>query len=153
MRGARCETNPPSFPRLLRISNRRRLYRGAMRLLGWALRRFSGNEPKDISLASEGITDDAEGLLRNEPTGFSEAVAVVSDGADVEQEVVRNECGVVRSVRFDQGLTGAMRGAGQLLRPGISLRDAVRLGNRGGGGEGGSRRERRLRKKLSVVSS
>ena len=35
------------------------------------------------------------GSLRNEPTVISEAVAVVS--GDVEDEVVRNEGGVVRS--------------------------------------------------------
>ncbi len=105
------------------------------------------NEPTDVSCVSEATTDGAGGLLRNEPTVISEAVAVVSGNGDVEDAVVRNEGGVVRSVRFDEGLTGAMRDAEQLLRPGIRLRDSVRLGNGNGASGGGSRRERRLRKK------
>ena len=111
------------------------------------------NEPKDVSRPIEGTTDEPQGSLRNEPTVISEAVAVGRGKGEVEDEVVRNERGAVRSVRFDGGLTGVVRGAQQLLRPGIGLRDAVRLGNRGGGDGEGSRRERRLRKKLSVVSS
>ena len=109
------------------------------------------NEPKDVSLAPEGATDEARGLLRNEPSAISGDVVETSGDRNVEEEVVRNERGVVRSVRFDQAVTGAMCDAGQLLRPGIRLSDAVRSGNRAGGG--GSRRERRLRKKQSVVSS
>jgi hypothetical protein len=105
------------------------------------------NEPKDVSRAVEGTTDDAGGSLRNEPSVISEVVAVGRGEGDVAVAVVPNGRGVVRSVRFDQGLTGALRGAEQLLRPGIGLRDAVRLGNRAGGVGGGSRRERRLRKK------
>ncbi len=105
------------------------------------------NEPKDVSCATEGTTDDAGGSLRNEASAISEAVARVRGKGDVEDEVVRNEREVVRSVRFDTGLTGAMRGAERLLRPGISLRDAVRLGNRDGAAGGGSRRERRRRNK------
>ena len=88
------------------------------------------------------------GSLRNEPSANSEAVAVVCGGGDVDVEMVRSERGMVRSVRFDEGLTGAVRGAQHLLRSGIGLRDAVRGGDRDGGGGGrGSRRERRLRKK------
>jgi hypothetical protein len=105
------------------------------------------NEPKDVSLAIEGTTEDADVSLRNEPTVISEPVAVVSGNGDVEDEVVRHEGGVVRSVRFDEGLTVAMRDAEQLLRPGIRLRDSVRLGNGNGASGGRSRRERRLRKK------
>jgi hypothetical protein len=105
------------------------------------------NEPKDISLAIEGTTDDAAGSLRNEPTVISETVAIGRGDREVEGEFVRNEVGVARSVRFDEPVTEAMRGAQQLLRPGVGLRDAVRLGNRDGGDSGGSRRERRLRKK------
>ena len=105
------------------------------------------NEPKDVSRAIAKITDDVGGSLRNEPTVISEAVAVGRGNGEVEDEVVRDERGVVRSVRFDEGLTGAVRGAQHLLRPGIGLRDAVRLGNRDGAGGGGSRRERRRRKK------
>ncbi len=105
------------------------------------------NEPKDVSRVIEGTTDDAGGSLRNEPTVISEAVAVGRGNGGVEGEGVRNERGVVRSMRFDKALTGAMRDAGQLLRPEIRLRDAVRGGKRDGSGGGGSRRERRLRKK------
>ena len=85
------------------------------------------NEPKDVSRAIEETEGNAQGSLRNEPSVISEAVAVGRGDGEVEGEVVRNERGVVRSVRFDEGLTGAMRGAGQLLRPGIGLADAVRL--------------------------
>ncbi len=103
------------------------------------------NEPKDASCAVEGITDGDRDSLRNEPKVISEAVAVGREDGDVEEKVVRKEGLVVRSVRFDEGLSDAMRHAANLLRPGIGLRDAVRSGNREGGG--GSRRERRLRKK------
>ena len=103
------------------------------------------NEPKDVSRVVEGATDDAGGSLRNEPTVVSEAVEAGRGEGEVEEAAVRNEGGIVRSVRFDEGLTGAMRDAGRTLRPEIRLRDAVRLGNRDG--VGGSRRERRLRKK------
>ncbi len=105
------------------------------------------NEPKDVNGAIEGTTEDARGSFRNEPTVVSEAVAVGRGDGDDKDELVRNERGVVRSVRFDKGVIGAMRDSQQLLRPGIGLRDAVRLGNRDGGDGGGSRRERRLRKK------
>jgi hypothetical protein len=106
------------------------------------------NEPKDIIGVLQRTIDDARGSLRNEPTVIPEAGAVVCGEGDLEGEVVRNERGVGRSVRFDKALTGGMRDAEHVLRPGIRLRDAVRLGGRdGGGGGGGSRRERRLRKK------
>ena len=108
------------------------------------------NEPKDVSLEPEGATDDVRGLLRNEPSAISADVVVRSGDGDVEAEVVRNEGGVVRSVRFDEAVSGATRGAEQLLRPGIRLSDAVRSGKRDGGG--GSRRERRRRKKQAIVS-
>ncbi len=155
-----------------RMRNRWRLHRGEMRLLGWAALADLRNEPKDVSRAVEGTTDAAEGLLRNEPSAISEAIAGVGGNGEVEEEllrnepsaisesvavgrgegdldeeVVRNECGVVRSVRFDQGVTGEMCDSQQLLRPGIGLRDAVRLGNRDGGYGGGSRRERRRKKR------
>ena len=103
------------------------------------------NEPKDVNHASEGMTDDVEGSMRNEPNVISEAVAGVSGEGDVAEAVARKAGLLVRSVRFDQAVTGATGGAEQPSRPGIRLRDAVRSGNRGGGG--GSRRERRLRKK------
>ena len=104
------------------------------------------NEPSTISEAVAGVGgDDSDAVLRNEPTVISEAVAV-GDG-NAADEVAGNERGEVRSVRFDTGLTGAMRDAGQLLRPEIRLADSVRLGNRGRAVGGGSRRERRLRKK------
>ncbi len=103
------------------------------------------NEPKDASRVIEGTTDDEGDSLRNEPKLISEALAVGRGNGDVEEEVVRKEVLVVRSVRFDEGLSGAMRPGVNLLRPGIGLRDSVRSGNRQGGG--GSRRERRLRNK------
>ncbi len=104
------------------------------------------NEPKDISGVVQKTIGIAGGSLRNEPTVISEPVALARRSDDVD-EVVRKEGGVVRSVRFDKAPTLAMGGPGQLLRPGIGLRDAVRLGNRDGGDGGGSRRERRRRKK------
>ena len=76
------------------------------------------NEPKDVSRPIEGTTDEPQGSLRNEPTVISEAVAVGRGKGEVEDEVVRNERGAVRSVRFDGGLTGVVRGAQQLLQPG-----------------------------------
>ena len=103
------------------------------------------NDPKDASGVIEGTTDGEGDSLRNEPKVISEAIAVGREDGDVEVKVVRKEGLVVRSVRFDEGLSGAMRHGANLLRPGIGLRDAVRSGNREGGG--GSRRERRLRKK------
>jgi hypothetical protein len=104
------------------------------------------NEPKDVSRAIEGTSDDALASLRNEPTVISEALAVGRRNGDVEEAVARNDRGVVRSVRFDQASTGSTAGAEQVLRPGTRLRDAVRLGNRDGSGGRGSRRERRRRK-------
>ena len=108
------------------------------------------NEPKDASCLVEGRTDGKGDSLRNEPKVISEAVAVGREDGTVEEKVVREEGLVVRSVRFDEGLSDATRYGANLLRPGIGLRDAVRSGNREGGG--GSRRERRLRKKQSMVS-
>jgi hypothetical protein len=104
------------------------------------------NEPKDISGVVQKTIGVAGGSLRNEPAVISEPVAHARRNGDVD-EVVRKECGVVRSLRCDKAPTLAMGGPGQLLRSGIGLRDAVRLGNRDGGDGGGSRRQRRRRKK------
>ena len=87
----------------------------------------------------EGTTDREGDSLRNEPKVISEVAAAGREDGAVEEKVVREEGLVVRSVRFDEGLNGAMRHGANLLRPGIGLRDAVSRGNREGGG--GSRRE------------
>jgi hypothetical protein len=104
------------------------------------------NEPKDGSGVLQRTIDDAGGSLRNEPTVICEAVAVPRMNGDVE-EVARTEREAARSSWYDKALSGVMGGGEDEPRPGIRLRDAVRIGNRDGRRGGGSRRERRRRNK------
>ncbi len=101
------------------------------------------NEPKTASGVAQRTIDDAEALLRNEPNVISEAVAVARRNGDVEA-VERTKREAMGPGWFDKALSGVMGGGEDERRPGIRLRDAVRVGNRDGGG---SRRQRRRRNK------
>jgi hypothetical protein len=87
--------------------------------------------------------DDGRGSRRNEPNVISEAEALARRNGDVEA-VERTKREAMGPGWFDKALSGVMGGGEDVSRPGIRLRDAVRVGDRDGGG---LRRQRRRRNK------